>query len=262
MTKMNVETLSISGVLAMTRSMFLSAAFAALLAQGAVASPIVGNFGFEDPVIVSTAYTTPFGALPTSLPSWTFAASEGGVTNGSYDGYYRVSSGNFQSLTGLPPGSQQVAFLEVLGSFSQIISGFDQSPITVSFYAGGRNLAGYGANGVQVKIDDTLLTFAGASTLTPVDGIMNLYTSDAIRVSAGSHTLSFYGMDHADHMSFIDNVSITVVPEPSTLGLLGVGLLGLPVYAWRRRRRANRRPKRGAKPGNPLSTQADCVRTT
>ncbi|NLF08580.1 MAG: PEP-CTERM sorting domain-containing protein [Pirellulaceae bacterium] len=36
--------------------------------------------------------------------------------------------------------------------------------------------------------------------------------------------------------SFIDDISITKVPEPSTLALLGCGLFGLLAYAWRKRK--------------------------
>ena len=36
--------------------------------------------------------------------------------------------------------------------------------------------------------------------------------------------------------SFIDNISIEPIPEPSSLALLGIGALGLMGYGWRRKR--------------------------
>ena len=61
------------------------------------------------------------------------------------------------------------------------------------------------------------------------------------------HTITFIGTGGLMEVSFagmgpdlccfigLDNVSVTKVPEPGTLGLLGAGLIGL---AWRRRRSA------------------------
>ena len=46
----------------------------------------------------------------------------------------------------------------------------------------------------------------------------------------------FFGVEEGSSTAWVDNFSVTGVPEPSTLGLLITGLLGLLAYAWRKRK--------------------------
>ena len=60
------------------------------------------------------------------------------------------------------------------------------------------------------------------------------WTSHSFTFTAASDAaLIFQGTVNADATSFIDNVSVTAVPEPTALLMMGVGTLGL--LAWRRR---------------------------
>jgi hypothetical protein len=61
--------------------------------------------------------------------------------------------------------------------------------------------------------------------------------STPFTATASSHTLTFIDATPGDNQpsAIFDNIQISTVPEPSTLGLIGLGLLGLD--AMRRRRR-------------------------
>ena len=149
----------------------------------------------------------------------------------------------------------QEAFVEGSGVISQAISAFDAGTLTVSFYAAAATGPGVTlvADPVEVTLDGTPLTFGSpsATTITPGSTSMVLYTTDAIAVTSGSHTLAFEGLAPAGaqyggayYVAGLDNVSITntpntpppSIPEPSTLALLVAGAIALPAYAWRKRK--------------------------
>lgn len=70
------------------------------------------------------------------------------------------------------------------------------------------------------------LTFTATAAGPWQPSFLNGYYAEA-RSGGGGNAGSTFG---------IDSVSITAVPEPSTLVLLGAGLFGLLAYAWRKRK--------------------------
>jgi hypothetical protein len=222
----------------MTRFMLLSVALVIAMVQVAAAAPVVVNPGFEAPDISGfgslVAYTPPQRNEldPATIPGWVLGASQGGLPDGTYQGIWNfVGDTTFAPLTGA--GGSQVGFFAVKGGFYQDIAGFNANTATVSFLAAGRPAAD-GPDQFKVTLDGTTLTFGGVGSILPVDAKMVSYTSDPITVTAGTHRLAFTGMGSADNTSFIDNVTINQVPEPTTIMLMATGILGLMAYAWRR----------------------------
>lgn len=206
--------------------------FAALL--GAVVSgsaQVIVNPSFESPGISNFVYTT-------SVTGWTFGPFVSGVggtgltTNGSSFGTQDIGGASD------PGGGTQAALIQGAGTISQVIDFSPGGTFTLSFFAEGRGSAAGGVP-LSIKIDSTVLTFGGSLTASPASGsVFNNIVSDPFSVSAGFHTLSFTGtvnLNTADVTTFVDQVSVTAVPEASTLALLGAGLVGL---AFVRRRRS------------------------
>lgn len=222
----------------MTR-LFLSMMLVFAVAQTAVATPIVINSGFEDPALTPVFggfhYATSSGALlTTGVTGWTFGASGGESHDGIAD-----------PLAELPTGwtGGQAALLEGTGWCSQKIGGFELGTATITFQAAGRNVPGYGGNGVKVLLDERVLSFGinAAESVTPVDGVLGSYTTNSFDVTAGTHTITLAGtipFGARDCTVFLDNVGITnvAVPEPTVMVLLTSGLLGLIAYACRKRK--------------------------
>jgi hypothetical protein len=154
--------------------------------------PTIGDSGFEAVSLAAGSYQyDPTGS------AWTFASGAGVSANGS-----AFTSGNPSA----PQGSQ-VAFIQGTGSFSQSVSGWAAGSYSLSFDAAQR--ANYGGiENFEVEIDGVVVT-----TFTPVGTSYTIYTTPMFTLKAGTHTISFVGVNSAggDDTAFLDNVTLVAV---------------------------------------------------
>ena len=191
-----------------------SSAWAGLLANG----------DFEATQYAAGTYTYPHG----TVDGWAYAG-DSGIIN--------VQAPNpFNSPNASPTGydGNQYGFVQTTGTISQSFNS-SGGVFSLSFLDAGR-LAPCcnGSQSFEVLIDDDVVgTFS-----TTNNGVFAQQMISSISLDAGSHTLMFEGLDPGggDVTSYIDNVNLTQVPEPSSFALLGVGLGGIAAFGLRRRR--------------------------
>jgi len=191
------------------------------------------------------------------------------VSNGGFDGttggyVYNASPASVAAL-GIWVPTQAGTVSGWDGSFVSIAS--DNGPWNNPNYLPGFDATAQGGYIAGVQSDGTLtqgLTLAGGeyklTWLTANRGADQTYsvlfngtaletvttttsagwTSQSVEFyTSGGSTLSFVGgttFDQRDATSFIDNVSVTAVPEPTSMLMMAVATLGL--LAWRRRTQA------------------------
>jgi archaellum component FlaG (FlaF/FlaG flagellin family) len=150
--------------------------------------------GFELPDIGNGTFGD-FVYDPTGSP-WTFSGGAGVSGNGS-----GFTSGNPDA-----PEGDQVAFLQGTGSASQSFT-LAAGTYTVSFQAAQRQNYQASIQTFQVLIDGTVV-----GTFTPADVTYTTLTTDSFTVDAGTHTLTFVGLDPngGDNTAFIDAVQVNV----------------------------------------------------
>src|SRR5207245_775107 len=129
-------------------------------------------------------------------------------------------SGNGSGFTAANPAAPegaQVAFLQITGSFSQTVTGWQAATYQISFSAAQR--AGYPAEDFRVLVDGQAW-----GTFTPSGTSYAGYSTASFTVTAGSHTVAFQGVDSGggDRTAFVDNVSITAATPPQS-GLSDAG---------------------------------------
>jgi len=155
-----------------------------------IGNPTVADASFEIPVLGHAKYQY----CPTGGSSWTFNNAAGIAANGSA----------FTANNPNAPRGRQVAFLQGTGSFSQTIS-FRAGSYQISFYAAQRKGVNKSVQNFQVLIDGDVV-----GTFTPTSFEYKRYSSGAFTVAAGSHVLTFQGLDSngGDNTAFIDVVAI------------------------------------------------------
>lgn len=197
---------------------------ASLLPISSASAIPLTNLGFETPVVGAVGYTyNPVTA------DWVYAGNSGLTGNGT----------GFTFGNPVAPEGVQVAFLQsgtgyASGSISQVFSTAVNASMGFTFSAAQRGNYG-GIQGINVLLDSVVI-----GSLTPIGFSYLDYTTTLVSVLAGSHTLTFVGMNlSGDNTAFIDNLRVTsisnVVPVslPSTIALL---LAGFGLLAYRSRR--------------------------
>jgi hypothetical protein len=152
--------------------------------------------GFESPSLGSG---TRAWAYRPADSSWTFSGTAGESGNDS-----AITSGNPNALEG-----SQVAFLQRTGAVHQLVNFAAAGSYVISFSAAQRGNHGTSNEMVEVLVDGAVVgTFIPAST-----SYAN-YTTASFNLSAGSHTVTFAGLDptRADYTAFLDQVSVTDAP--------------------------------------------------
>ena len=136
-----------------------------------------------------------FQYRPTGSP-WTFSGGSG------------ISGNNSGFTSGNPPAPQgsQVAFLQSTGSLSQRVTGFETGTYVLTFEAAQRENIQASQQNFNVLIDGSVV-----GTFTPSGTSYQSYTTDEFTIAAGTHTISFQGLDSAggDNTAFLDDVQLT-----------------------------------------------------
>ena len=157
----------------------------------------VSPTGFTDPGFENPSQGTGGSAYqydPTGS-AWSFSGSAGLAGNGS-----GFTAGNPNA----PQGSQ-VAFLQKTGTISQVVNFPAAGTYQISVSAAQRGNKGTSNEEVKVLVDGTV-----AGTITPASTSYATYTTASFNVTAGSHTITFVGVDPTgkDYTALLDQASI------------------------------------------------------
>ncbi len=150
--------------------------------------------GFENPSVGAGKFLgVPMGT------AWTFSTGAGVSGNGS-----GFTSGNPNA----PEGSQ-VGYIQTTGTISQVVNAAEAGAYQISFSAAQRANNGTSDEEVQVLVDGTVV-----GTITPASTSYANYTTASFNLTAGSHTITFAGVDPtlADFTALLDQVSLDNVP--------------------------------------------------
>jgi lysophospholipase L1-like esterase len=192
---------------------------------------LVAHGGFETTVFANNSHNkNPTGA------GWRFSP------NGSASAGAGIDRGNPYSVANsVAEAGQQMAYLQGSGTaggttyIEQDVTEFETGKsYLVSFQACA--IEGFcGVNPFSVSIGGDAVAFNGDRTLVSPSANWALYCSDPFTASGPTMTLRICdaGNVPVERVSWLDDVQIIAVPEPSSLALMSIGATALLGYLWR-----------------------------
>ncbi len=174
----------------------------------AAGPPLVPDHGFEQD---SLAYGT-FTYTPTNTP-WTFSPQNG--INGSGISY---NDSGFTYLDANAPQGVQVAFLQGTGWFGQSVANWAAGTYQIDFSAAQRGRLRR-LPAVYQQDFEVLIDGVAVGIFTPSGTSYKTYTTAPFTVTAGSHTITFQGLDSAggDNTAFIDQIVVDEAASPPSI---------------------------------------------
>ena len=202
------------------KTLVLTAVVFALL-SAPVSAELILNGSFESPGIAPPGDI--ISPAPSVITSWISPARFGWYMKGEgTSGWPKAHDGDYlldfteRGIT-IKQSFSVTAGLECTASFWQL-----QRSTTATMAA-------------AVTLDAGGYTGSLGLTTNAGDAVWTQYTFAFTPDTTTTATLSFHGLAQSTGV-FMDDVSVTAIPEPGTLALLATGLLGLLCYAWRKRR--------------------------
>ena len=198
----------------------------------AEATTLITNGSFESPLVPVGSFTN-FASGSTGITGWTVVGPEASVVSGA-----------FISECCTFPAEDGNQWLDLTGDVSNTVEGVQQTvatttgtQYTLSFWVGNIFDPGgiYGTTStVDVRLGGLGGTLLGAftnSSTTRGTQVWEQFTT-SFTATGSSTTLDFLNADPgSDNSNGLDNVVLTVgatgIPEPGTLSLLGLGIIGL-----------------------------------
>lgn len=202
--------------------------WAALIASPASAQIINGSF--ETPPVPNGSFTL-FPGGSTAITGWTVVGSDVGLLSGTF-----VQSGNtFQAQSGVQSADLTGNSSSMANGLRQIVPTDIGQAYDLQFYVGSVNAPNFVPATVDLSINGgaRMSFFNPTGPTTMVD--WQLFSVPFTATSAMTNLTFFNGSAANNAFTGLDSVTLTAVPEPTSLALLGLPAVGW----WIRRRRAS-----------------------